>query len=223
MAKNVVGLFDDQAEAESAVRDLLEAGIRREDVSVVSSDPEGRYRKETVDEEGNLAGEGAATGAASGAVVGGIVGLLIGVGTLAFPAAGIVAAGPIAGLLAGAGAGAVAGGIIGALIGLGIPEEHAETYAESVRRGSVVVAVHCDDVQADMVADVMDRYNAVDIEERTEAYRRENIRFDESRPVLTPEEAQAERERIRSGAYRSETQERRARRARTYEGRARMM
>ena len=41
-----------------------------------------------------------------------------------------------AGTLAGAGIGAATGGLIGALVDLGVPEEQANLYAESVRRGS---------------------------------------------------------------------------------------
>jgi uncharacterized protein (TIGR02271 family) len=198
MAQTVVGLFEDRDHAEKAVRKLMEDGVPSSDISVVTGDPEGRYKNYKVDDRGNMAGEGAATGAGTGAVVGGIIGLLVGAGTIVFPVAGLVAAGPIAGLLTGAGAGAVTGGIIGALVGLGIPKEDAETYAEAVRRGDVLVAVECDESRADRVADILDSNGAVDVEERREQFRTEGTRYDPNAKPYTEDEIRRHRETTRT-------------------------
>jgi uncharacterized protein (TIGR02271 family) len=185
MASTVVGLFDDRDHAQQAVQDLISAGIDRSKISVVAADTEGKFQKSSVDESGTLAGEGALSGATSGALVGGIFGLLVGAGALAFPAVGLVAIGPISGLLTGAGIGAVSGGIIGGLIGLGIPEEHAETYAEGVRRGGTLVTVQANDNQTSQIESILDRDGAVDIDERRAQYQAQGFtKFDANAPVI---------------------------------------
>ncbi len=55
-----------------------------------------------------------------------------------------LAAGPIVGALAGVGAGGVVGGLVGALIGLGMPEYEAKRYEGQIRRGGILMSVHCD-------------------------------------------------------------------------------
>jgi hypothetical protein len=104
--------------------------------------------------------------------LGGIAGLVIGLGALTIPGLGpVIAAGPLASALIGAGLGAVAGGVLGALVGWGIPEEHAEYYAEGVRRGGTLVAVKADESQVNDVSDIMRRYGPVDLEERSSEWR----------------------------------------------------
>jgi hypothetical protein len=198
MSTTVVGLFDDRDTAQHAVRDLIDAGFRQQDISVVAADPGGKMYRQHVDEEGSIAGEGAATGLTSGAVVGGLLGLLIGAGLLFVPA-GVIAAGPITGLIAGGAAGAATGGIIGGLIGLGIPKEDADVYAESVRRGGTLVTVMADDANVSRIHSILDRDGAVDVEERAAQYRAQGFSgFDTNAPVYSEEETLAERERYRA-------------------------
>jgi stress response protein YsnF/uncharacterized membrane protein len=199
MAETVVALYDDHDDAEKAVRKLVDNGIDRRRISVVKSDPDGRYENMKVDEKGNMVGEGAATGATTGAVIGGIIGFLISGGTLALPMAGLVFVGPIAGILGGAGIGALAGGMVGALIGLGIPKEHADTYAEAVRRGGVLVAVDAAGASTNKVSGILDDFNPVDITEREEHYRREGwTGYDPKAKPLTADEMERERSRYRT-------------------------
>ena len=160
----LVGLFDDRDAAQGAVQDLVSAGISRDKISIIANDSTGTAQ--TTDTEGNLSGAGASAGISSGAVVGGVAGLLIGLGFTVLPIAGFLLAGPVAGLIAGAATGAVTGGVIGGLIGLGIPKEHAELYAEGVRRGGTLVTVQDDASNEDRIRDILDRDGAVDIEER---------------------------------------------------------
>lgn len=177
MAKTVVGLFDRFEQAQSALDDLAASGFSREDLSIVMHEQTGRKAgiKPSRGERGGAAegaASGAGVGAASGAALGGAAGLLAGVGAIAIPGFGaLLAAGPIVGLLSGAGigagVGAVAGGLIGALTNAGVPEEQANLYAESVRRGGTLLMLHEEnDERADEAADLMDRHGAVDIEER---------------------------------------------------------
>jgi uncharacterized protein (TIGR02271 family) len=64
------------------------------------------------------------------------------------------------------------GGISGffhRLFGSDVDEDESGRYAEAVQRGGTVVAVTADDVDEDRVIDVMERYNPVDIDRRTES------------------------------------------------------
>lgn len=199
MATTVVGLFDDRDTAQMAVKDLIDSGFDRRRISVVASDPNGDLKRQHMDNEGNLAGEGAATGLTSGAVVGGLLGLLIGAGAIFVPA-GVLAAGPIAGLIAGGAAGAATGGILGGLIGLGIPKEDADVYAESVRRGGTLVMVQCEDAEVDRAHRVLDRDGAVDIDDRAAQYRSEGWQgYDDRAPMYDETEVTTERTRYQAG------------------------
>src|SRR4030095_6828910 len=178
MAKTIVGMFDSLADANSALRELVDMGVPRNDISLVAGDTKGEYTTTT----GNLSDEmsGAAAGAGTGAILGGIGGLLVGLGALAIPGVGpLIAAGPIATTLLGAGVGAAAGGLLGALVDVGVPEDEANYYAEGVRRGGVLVSVRAEDAMVDRVVSILERHNAVDVQRRAEEWRREGwTRFD---------------------------------------------
>lgn len=184
MARTVVALYDDFTTANDVVRDLVDHGFAREDISLMASDATGEYGSylgdETrVDYETSATASGAGVGAGIGAVLGGLGGLLVGLGALAIPGIGpVVAAGPLAAALsglAGAGVGAVAGGVtgglIGALVDMGLPEEEAQFYTEGIRRGGTLVTVQTADYMADQARDVMNRYNPVDLNERVSSWR----------------------------------------------------
>jgi uncharacterized protein (TIGR02271 family) len=172
MAMTVVGLFDDFAEAERAVREILNLGVAREDVSLVANDAAKRVSGGSHAHTGNHAGSGAAAGATGGAILGGIGGLLLGMGVFAIPGLGaIVAAGPLVAALTGAGIGAVAGGLLGALTGMGVPEEEAGYYAEGVRRGGALVTARAEEGNAGAIANLMRLHGAVDIEARAAQWR----------------------------------------------------
>jgi hypothetical protein len=173
MAKTVVGLFDTAAEAQSVVQELTNSGFQREEISLVANDARGEYANyRSVGGTESSAAEGAGAGAVGGGVLGGVLGLLVGIGALAIPGIGpVVAAGPLVAALTGAGIGAAAGGLIGALVGAGIPEEDAGFYAEGVRRGGTLVMVKTSDDMAQRAYDVMQRYGAVDVDERSGTWR----------------------------------------------------
>jgi hypothetical protein len=189
MAKTVIGLFDTFSEAQSVVQELVNSGFSRNDISLLANDARGEYANmRTVGDEGGSAAEGAGAGAVGGGVLGGVLGLLVGVGALAIPGIGpVLAAGPLAAALGtagastlvGAGIGAAAGGVIGALVGAGIPEEDASFYAEGVRRGGTLVMVKSSDEMAQSAYDIMRRYGAVDVDERSGTWRQSGWdRFD---------------------------------------------
>ena len=79
---------------------------------------------------------------------------------------------------AGATAGATASGqedkgFFASLRDLFIPDEDRHSYAEGLRRGGAMVSARVDDAQIDRAMDVLERYGAVDLDEREAAWRRE--------------------------------------------------
>ena len=192
MAKTVVGLYESSDRARRAIEDLVDAGFQREDISLTARSEEHGHL-ESVGGHETEAGSGAAAGAGIGAGVGGIGGLLVGLGLLTIPGLGpIVAAGPLAATLAGIGAGAAAGGLVGGLVGLGIPEEDADRYAEGVSRGGYLVIVNARDAEAERAADILDRYDPLDIDERSTSRSEAGLVSDRAETVLPTTRARTE-------------------------------
>jgi len=176
------------------VRELGELGIERDQISLMANRSGDALTRDTAPEI-TTTGEDAMAGAGIGAVAGGIGGLIVGLVALPIPGLGpVIAAGPIAAALTGAGIGAVTGGVIGALTHVGVPEEHAQHYAEGVRRGGTLVTVSSSDVLAQRVSDVMTRYHAVNVSDRAAKWRESGWKgFDASAPSLTAEDIRRER------------------------------
>lgn len=59
------------------------------------------------------------------------------------------------------------------LVTNGVPQDDARAYAEGVRRGHALIAVRCDDDEADRVVDILDTDDVLDIDERQDAWRSE--------------------------------------------------
>lgn len=179
-AQTVNAIFDDYSDAAEAVNELEAAGFDRDSISLIASSP---------DDRSTVAGDedtsATSTGASIGSMVGGGTGLLAGLGMLAIPGLGpVVAAGWVVATLAGAAAGALSGGLIGALVDAGTPEEEANLYAESVRRGSTLISVRAPQSRFAEVRAILDRHSPVDIANRAAAYRESGWqRFDESAEI----------------------------------------
>ncbi|MES5099002.1 general stress protein [Agrobacterium sp. BA1120] len=194
--KTITGLFDDHADARSAVTALETAGVPSKDISIVSNNANNRH-----DNDDSKAAEGAGTGAGIGAVVGGAGGLLTGLGLMAIPGVGpVVAAGWLAATAAGAVAGAVAGGaaggIVGALTDNGVSEDDAHVYAEGVRRGGTIVTAKVDDGMVTEAEAILKRSNWVDPAERRTAYNEQGWeKFDDTLDPYNSD--QIEKERMR--------------------------
>lgn len=145
MSRNtsVIGLYPDRTTVSDAINVLHKAGYRGTDISVLSSDNQGS--KDFALEKHTKARQGAATGAAAGAVVGAALAWLASTQTVAIASLGpLVAAGPVLAALAGAGAGGALGWIAGWLAGLPLTEYVAKRYAGRIRRGGILLSVHCD-------------------------------------------------------------------------------
>jgi hypothetical protein len=145
MAKNtsVIGIYEDRTTVSDAIDVLHKAGYRATDISVLSSDNQGS--KDFAHEKHTKAPAGAGIGAAVGAVVGAALAWFVSNQTVTITGLGpLVAAGPVLAALAGAGAGGALGWIVGLLAGLGLPEYIAKRYAGRIRRGGILLSVHCD-------------------------------------------------------------------------------
>src|SRR5882724_6121485 len=169
MSKAVFCLSDSEAQAQSIVTELKNAGFSNNDISVLFPDKSGT--KDFAHEQHTKAPEGAATGAGTGGALGGALGWLVGIGALAIPGVGpFIAAGPIVAALAGAGVGAAVGGLTGALVGMGIPEYEAKRYEGRVKDGGILLSVHSDDSQWTKKAkEILERTGAQDVSSTGEA------------------------------------------------------
>lgn len=168
MRNTCLGLFSNTAEADKAVEELKEAGVKTEDMSVIMrEEPQGVVRGG----RGREVAKDAAAGVTTGGAIGGIAGLIIGIAAITVPGiGGLIAAGPLAvalGLvqlggttLAGAITGAAAGGIIGGLVGLGVPRERAEAYEEAIRRGQILLAVAVNPDNEEKVREIFRNHGA---------------------------------------------------------------
>ena len=165
MNQNLVSaVFDNQSEAESAVRELRQLGVSDSALSVIArhEGAGGDYGGASTHEVKEK-GEGLIKGALGGAGVGALLGIaalaIPGVGPLA--AAGAIAASAVPEAVAiGAGAGALAGGLSGLLTKHGVSEEDAGYYEGHINEGGIFVSVDTGDgsVSADQVRDILYRY-----------------------------------------------------------------
>lgn len=163
MAKAVICIARTQAQAETIITRLENAGIPTSDISVLMPDRSGS--RDFAHEHHTKAPEGATIGASAGGVTGGVLGLLAGIGALAIPGVGpLIAAGPIMAALSGAAVGATLGGIGGALVGLGMPEYEAKQYEAKVKDGNILISVHTyNGDEASRIEEILQAAGAEDI------------------------------------------------------------
>ena len=163
MSKAVICIAKTQAQAETIVNRLEQAGVSTADVSVLMPDRSGS--RDFAHEHNTKAPEGATIGGSAGGVAGGVLGLLAGIGALAIPGVGpFIAAGPIMAALSGAAVGAAIGGITGALVGLGMPEYEAKQYEAKVKDGNILISVHTSDRdEANRIEEILKDAGAEDV------------------------------------------------------------
>lgn len=165
MDQNIASaVFDSQSEAETAVRELRQAGVPDSALSVIArhEGAGGDYGGASTHEVKEK-GEGLIKGAVGGAGVG----ALLGIAALAIPGVGpLAAAGAIAStaipeaVAIGAGAGALTGGLTGLLTKHGVSDEDARYYEGRIHEGGVFVSVDTDDagVSRETAQDILYRY-----------------------------------------------------------------
>lgn len=195
MRSTVVGVFPSVDRAEAAYRELIDAGIAPDEISVMARD-EIRSGELVDADRREPGGSGAAVGMGAGAALGGLGGLLVGLGLLTIPGIGpVLAAGPLAAALAGAGFGAVGGALVGALVDLGVSEDEAQQFAEAVRRGGILLAARVDDEGIDRAVESMERHGAIDVAEKVKDWRgRGWSRFDDAAAPYGADELAQERQ-----------------------------
>jgi len=190
MNKTVVALYDNFPTARRVVEDLVEAGFSRDTISLIANDASGEYKSYLNADEDVTPEEGAGFGAVVGALVGLGVALIPGVGPVL--AAGPFAVAAMAGI--GAAAGAATGGIAAALMDLGVPEVEAGYYLEGIRRGSTLVTVTADESSVNRAQDIMNRYNPIDLEQRSGLWRESGwTGYNASAQPMTYAQIQADR------------------------------
>jgi hypothetical protein len=171
MSKNkaVFGIYSSGLQVEEAANTLRLEGFRGTDISVLFPDNTGS--KDLAHQKSTKAPEGAAAGMSAGAILGGSLGWLAGIGALAIPMVGpLVDVGPILSALAGAGAIGTVAGCCGAMIGLTMPEYEAKRYDGRLKKGGILLSVHCDDSDwAKRAKRILADTGAVDVAEATEA------------------------------------------------------
>jgi hypothetical protein len=184
--RTITSLFDAYDDAAQSVRELDNAGIPRDDISMIASSLDDRLSHTDT--------ANAATGGSSGGALGGGAGLLAGLGMLAIPGVGpVVAAGWLVATAVGAGAGAVAGGLIGSLTDAGVSEDDSHVYLEGVRRGGTLVTARVGDDLVSMAEQIMHRHHPVDPDLREKAYRAQGwTAFDGTAKPYTAAELQQE-------------------------------
>jgi uncharacterized protein (TIGR02271 family) len=81
-------------------------------------------------------------------------------------------------------------------------KEHHDVYAESVRRGSYVLTVDVNSQEeTDRAADIMNRFSAVDVDERSSHWKKQGwTGYDESAPRYTRDQITSERSAYASSA-----------------------
>ena len=198
MAQAITRLFDRHEDAASAVRQLEQAGVPHDEISLIANNTDGRHGGD----HDNDAGDGATKGATTGGLLGGGAGLLAGLGMLAIPGLGpVVAVGWLAstavGAMVGAATGGAAGGLLGALKDAGHSGAEAHVYAEGVRRGGTLVSVKPSSEELRATAErVLLAEGGVDATERGTAYRQSGWQsFDPDAAPYTSDQIANERQR----------------------------
>lgn len=147
----VIGVFEDETQAQSALQALKAEGLADGDVSLTHDDDGGMMLSSD---------DGVGTGVLAGGAIGGIGGFLISAGMLALPGIGLLAAStPVMGAIGGA----LAGGVAGGLIDWGISPSDSEAYENHVTEGRPLIFVSA---QADMVQRItalLAEYGAQDV------------------------------------------------------------
>lgn len=180
MARIVVGLYHHIEDARQVVESLVNNGFSSEAISLVAADTMGEFSRYANEAGTRSETEGAPNGV--GAVIGRLGRLLVGLGVLAIAEDGMVlAAGPLVAILT------EQGSLSGALAEMGIPEEQAERYAESVRRGGTLVTVRTSEAMATETAVILNRFHPADVNPQVEPWQAEAAGLAHD---IHPEEAQ---------------------------------
>ena len=157
----VVGVFASRDEAQRAIADLVEQGVREDEIGYAVKHEAAPNDPSPAAVTDMTAADGPAGGAATGAITGGVLGgLIAAAAALIVPGVGpVLAGGLLASTVGGAAIGAAAGGLLGTLVGLGVPEEEAALLEQEIHAGRAVVTVRAGS-RADRVRELMRGHGA---------------------------------------------------------------
>jgi hypothetical protein len=178
MAKTVIALHDEAQSANRSVRELVENGFFRDDISLVTpaavkAPPSKEVFPLFIDDLGRNPPEPKVD------VVDELRKSLDSLESIRVPGIGqVYAAGPLAAQLSihsspslNTASKGLMSGLLGALLKVGVPEERAHYYAEGIRRGWTLVMVKTPDYRAREAVDIINRYKPVDINQRAREWR----------------------------------------------------
>ena len=152
----VIGVFENEEEAQRALMALKAEGLAEGDVSL-AHDEEGGMMSSSSD-------DGVGTGVLAGGAIGGIGGFLISAGMLALPGIGLLAAStPIMGAIGGA----LAGGVAGGLIDWGISPSDSESYENHVTAGRPLIFVSAEANMVQQITELLAQYGAHEVKVHT--------------------------------------------------------
>jgi len=158
----VIGVFENEADADRAVAELYSNGFRDDQIGVAR-------KSAAVDIDDAAAGSTeAAPGAVTGAVTGLGLGALAGLGVLSgiIPVIGpAIAGGTLGVILSNAAAGAGIAGLVGALVGAGVPEHEAHYYQDEFAAGRTIVTINTMDKSRE-ADEILRRNGAYDMSSR---------------------------------------------------------
>jgi hypothetical protein len=163
------GIYPDTSTVNDAVEALKASGFRQTDISILYADNVGS--KDFGHERNTKAPEGAVVGGGVGLLVGGLLGWLVGSGMVPIPGMEfLTSSGPVLTAIAAAGVGTWLGAFVGAFFGGAMPEYEAKRYEGRIRKGGILLSVHCDNHEWEKSAtQALKRTGAVDIGTETEA------------------------------------------------------
>lgn len=155
-AQLVLGTFDDQARAGTAIHALRSRGVPEERISLVVRHDTPEVSAEelaAIDHEAEATG----TDVAVGSMAGGLAGFAAGLALFSIPGLGpFLGVGVLATTLGGVALGSAVGERAAHLTALGLPHERAERYQTAIETGHVVVAVVAPDATTvDLVQEVL--------------------------------------------------------------------
>jgi hypothetical protein len=178
MSQTLYVTFPDYNHAERAVAALMDNGVSKDDIAMVSSHPEFAADAAANRNPVAAASVGVTTttpgdtgkGAAEGAGIGLGLGILAGLASLIVPGFGLVlGGGALATALGIAGVttvgGAIVGAVTGSLIDMGVPADTAQAYSSRLSAGGTLVSVRLPsgNVDTSTARDILRKYDGSDI------------------------------------------------------------
>lgn len=139
---DICGIFELRSDAERARDELLgtAAGLRSEDLVLLTPDEAVRPFAATPARRGLWLRGDAALGGLVGGTIGGLIGTLLATG--AFPGIPLLWGGGGAAIIVGAFGGLAVGAIVGALVGWGLGADRYSFFAQEIEAGRTVLVVH---------------------------------------------------------------------------------